>query len=86
MCVFLWQGKRPYMHSFLATRYKLLNEGARAKLLQLICEVAQITPCMYFWGFIYILNVDYRVGVTVQDRLPNSLRYSYSLRRAWVVT
>ena len=55
---------------FRVTRYEVLNEGAKAKLLQLICEVAQINPCLNFWGFVYILNVYYRVCIEVQYRLP----------------
>ena len=54
---------------FGATRYKLFDVGARTKLLQLFCQVAQIIPCFNFWGFIHILKVDNRVSIAVQDRL-----------------
>jgi len=54
---------------FGAALYKLFNVGARAKLLQLICDVAHIMPCFNFWGFIHIMNVDNRVCITIQDSL-----------------
>ena len=50
---------------FRAARNKLSYEGARTKLLQLICEVAQIVPYCYFWGFIYLLNLDKTISIAV---------------------
>ena len=43
---------------FRAARNEVISEGAIAKLLQLICEVAEIIPYCHFCGFIYLLNVD----------------------------
>jgi len=56
---------------FRAARNKLIYEGARAKLLQLICEVDQIVPCCQFWGITYFLNVYHRVLIAVKHRLPH---------------
>ena len=70
---------------FRAARNKLIYEGARAKLLQLICEVAQIFHYCYFRGSIYLLNVDNTVSQYKRD-FPNLLKYPYNLNRAWVVT
>ena len=55
---------------FRVTRYKLLNEGARAVIVQLISEVAQIILCFDVWGLIILPNKDDRVCITVQHRLP----------------
>ena len=51
-----------------ATRYKLFEVGARAKLLQLFGEVGQIIP-VPLSRFIHFLNVDNRVCITLQDRI-----------------
>ena len=43
---------------FGATRYKLFYDGARDKILQLICDVVHIIPCFHFCAFVSFLNVD----------------------------
>jgi hypothetical protein len=57
--------------AFSATRDKLFNVGASAKL-QLICEVAQIVACLHFAGLTYFTNVNDRICVAVQHRLARS--------------
>ena len=49
---------------------KILEWKNKIQLLQLVCEVTQIITCSHFWGFIYILNEDNTVCITVQHRLP----------------
>lgn len=46
----------------MATRNKF-NEGARTKLLQLVCEVTQIITCSHFLG-------SSTFCIAVKDRLP----------------